>query len=233
MRGNHCVCLDRQSAQDHHPLTAHAHRLDIPHSLFHPCESFSKSHPCPLPARGSGCVPASRPTSVAAIPPCWPCRTTSGCRHSISGWNVTRRRCRLQDLDSRNGTTVNGRKVTRAVLADGDMIVAGETEFRVHIEGAVPPDPIERRGPAESAKALAMAPFAPIAPLRPHRQRAALSRRPLAVQRRAGRLGSRAGSRNATRGRAGISDQLNILRNGQPGKRLPSRAGRNADSAVS
>jgi len=43
--------------------------------------------------------------------------------------------CRLRDLDSRNGTTVNGQTVATAFLADGDVIVAGETVFRVHLEG--------------------------------------------------------------------------------------------------
>lgn len=66
--------------------------------------------------------------------------------------------CRLRDLDSRNGTTVNGRKVARAVLADGDMIVAGETAFCVHIEGAAPPTPIEPGAASESVSALPVAP---------------------------------------------------------------------------
>ncbi|MHB8955548.1 MAG: FHA domain-containing protein [Pirellulaceae bacterium] len=66
--------------------------------------------------------------------------------------------CRLQDLDSRNGTTVNGRKVTHAVLADGDLIVAGETTFRVHIEGAVPPRPDE---PGTLSQRVPSIPIAP------------------------------------------------------------------------
>ena len=59
--------------------------------------------------------------------------------------------CRLCDLDSRNGTTVNGRRVARAVLADGDIIVAGETCFRVSIQGAASPDPTERDTISDSA----------------------------------------------------------------------------------
>jgi pSer/pThr/pTyr-binding forkhead associated (FHA) protein len=44
--------------------------------------------------------------------------------------------CRLRDLNSSNGTTVNGQKVNRGVLRDGDQVVAGETRFLVRIEGA-------------------------------------------------------------------------------------------------
>lgn len=67
--------------------------------------------------------------------------------------------CRLQDLGSRNGTTVNGRKATHAALADGDLIVAGETEFRVHIEGVMPPDRLAPSVPTESLSPLAVAPL--------------------------------------------------------------------------
>jgi len=42
--------------------------------------------------------------------------------------------CRLTDLNSRNGTLVNGQKVNNALLAAGDTIVAGETTFVVLIE---------------------------------------------------------------------------------------------------
>lgn len=63
--------------------------------------------------------------------------------------------CRLQDLDSRNGTTVNGQRVTRAELADGDVIVAGETHFRVQIEGAVPSERPEPRRTAPAVQAIA------------------------------------------------------------------------------
>ena len=39
----------------------------------------------------------------------------------------------LRDLASRNGTKVSGRPVTAVQLADGDLIVAGETRFLVKI----------------------------------------------------------------------------------------------------
>src|SRR5947208_1288786 len=42
--------------------------------------------------------------------------------------------CRLRDLNSRNGTKLNGELVTEAVLKNGDQIHAGRTKFVVRIE---------------------------------------------------------------------------------------------------
>ena len=39
--------------------------------------------------------------------------------------------CLVRDLDSCNGTLVNGRPVRRARLSRGDMLILGETEIRV------------------------------------------------------------------------------------------------------
>jgi pSer/pThr/pTyr-binding forkhead associated (FHA) protein len=36
----------------------------------------------------------------------------------------------IEDLNSTNGVFVNGRKVTRQVLSDGDAITIGDTQFR-------------------------------------------------------------------------------------------------------
>ena len=49
-------------------------------------------------------------------------------------------RCRLVDSGSRNGTYVNGQKVSAADLKDGDEIKAGRTFLRVSIEGGPPPE---------------------------------------------------------------------------------------------
>jgi pSer/pThr/pTyr-binding forkhead associated (FHA) protein len=44
--------------------------------------------------------------------------------------------CRLRDLNSRNGTKVNGELVIEAPLKDGDKIFAGRTNFSVRLERA-------------------------------------------------------------------------------------------------
>jgi pSer/pThr/pTyr-binding forkhead associated (FHA) protein len=36
----------------------------------------------------------------------------------------------IEDLNSTNGVLVNGRKVSRQVLCDGDAVTIGETQFR-------------------------------------------------------------------------------------------------------
>lgn len=41
---------------------------------------------------------------------------------------------RLRDLDSSNGTFLNGSEVEEYALRDGDKIVAGETLFVFHVE---------------------------------------------------------------------------------------------------
>lgn len=47
--------------------------------------------------------------------------------------------CLLRE-SSRNGTFVNGARVTEAVLKDGDQIVGGQTTFVVHVLALSPPD---------------------------------------------------------------------------------------------
>src|SRR5262245_23841525 len=43
-------------------------------------------------------------------------------------------RCLLRDLDSRNGTKVNGERVKEVVLKDGDIISGGRTAIRISTE---------------------------------------------------------------------------------------------------
>jgi pSer/pThr/pTyr-binding forkhead associated (FHA) protein len=47
------------------------------------------------------------------------------CRFTLSSANELQ----VEDLDSTNGTFVNGRKVKRAMLADGDRVKVGRVEF--------------------------------------------------------------------------------------------------------
>jgi pSer/pThr/pTyr-binding forkhead associated (FHA) protein len=46
--------------------------------------------------------------------------------------------CRVRDLNSRNGTKVNGELIIEAPLKDGDQLFAGRTNFSVRLEGAKP-----------------------------------------------------------------------------------------------
>lgn len=46
--------------------------------------------------------------------------------------------CRLMDMESRNGTHVNGQKVNVVDLKDGDLIRAGKTILRVGVETTAP-----------------------------------------------------------------------------------------------
>src|SRR5262249_867683 len=53
-------------------------------------------------------------------------------------------RCRVVDMGSRNGTYVNGQKVSATDLKDGDLITAGHTVLRLGLfqdagEDALPP----------------------------------------------------------------------------------------------
>src|SRR5260221_590385 len=73
-------------------------------------------------------------------------------------------RCSLFDLGSRQGTMLNGGRVARAVLRDGDRIVAGQTKFSVRIEGvAIPSTEPEQVG----TTAVAARPAVPKTPQSP------------------------------------------------------------------
>lgn len=49
--------------------------------------------------------------------------------------------CILRDPGSSNGTLVNGRRVTTTLLANGDMLIAGETTFSVRVMDDKPETP--------------------------------------------------------------------------------------------
>ena len=49
----------------------------------------------------------------------------------------TAERCEIEDLQSRGGTWLNGKKINRSALHDGDHLLAGKTEFSVEIDGVV------------------------------------------------------------------------------------------------
>lgn len=47
------------------------------------------------------------------------------------------KRCRVRDLNSTNGTQINGVSVNLVELVTGDTILAGNTQFKVRLEGAI------------------------------------------------------------------------------------------------
>ena len=81
----------------------------------------------------------------------------AGCELQIDSSSVSRhhalvlvgpRETIIEDLNSTNGVLVNGRKVTRHVLSDGDSLTFGETKFRYFVRPLPgPPGP----SPAEPA----------------------------------------------------------------------------------
>src|SRR5258708_4497696 len=69
------------------------------------------------------------------------------CSIAIADPNLSRHHARfvcdaaalvVEDLGSRNGTFVNGKRVARTTLSDGDIVTIGGSEFRVQIAGAAP-----------------------------------------------------------------------------------------------
>ena len=79
----------------------------------------------------------------------------AGCELQIDSGSVSRqhalvlvgpRNAIIEDLNSTNGVLVNGRKVNRQVLSDGDLVTIGETEFRYvarSLNRSPEPDPAE------------------------------------------------------------------------------------------
>jgi len=50
--------------------------------------------------------------------------------HAIVGWDAESGAFTVEDLQSTNGTRVNGKRVRSSPLADGDEIQVGHTRFR-------------------------------------------------------------------------------------------------------
>jgi DNA repair exonuclease SbcCD ATPase subunit len=72
----------------------------------------------------------------------------AGCELHIDSSSVSRhhalilagtREAIIEDLNSTNGVIVNGRKVTRQVLSDGDILTIGEIQFRYMAKPLQPP----------------------------------------------------------------------------------------------
>lgn len=70
-------------------------------------------------------------------------RQAAACDYVISDASVSKRHCKIiyrneelliKDLDSSNGTIVNGNKITSAIIKNGDKIKLGESEYRMRCE---------------------------------------------------------------------------------------------------
>ena len=77
--------------------------------------------------------------------------------------------CRLMDMNSRNGTFVNGKRVEMADLKDKDQIRAGHTVLRVQVEqvDAVPPSVAPAPESESSVVAIPLPPLPPQPPQPP------------------------------------------------------------------
>lgn len=76
--------------------------------------------------------------------------------------------CRVRDLNTPGGTSLNGAKVSLAIVRDGDRIVAGRTAFVVHlVRTGSPPASVGPRStapPGEAAPSPAEIPALPATP---------------------------------------------------------------------
>lgn len=73
--------------------------------------------------------------------------------------------CHLNDLNSSNGCWLNGERVSKAVLTNGDIVVAGETKFVVNVEpaeAAVLAEPIESGTPQDRLLTMFRRDFQPL-----------------------------------------------------------------------
>ncbi|MEK6233571.1 MAG: FHA domain-containing protein [Planctomycetales bacterium] len=61
--------------------------------------------------------------------------------------------CRLRDLGSSNGTFVNGKRVAETNLRDEDVVTAGQTNFRIRMEGEWPNRPRRTTVPGKGSDA--------------------------------------------------------------------------------
>jgi hypothetical protein len=82
-----------------------------------------------------------------------------GCELQIDAQSVSRnhamilksaRELIVEDLNSTNGVQVNGRKVTRHLLNDGDVLTVGEIQFRCVLKFKAPEEGVDQGRPAQA-----------------------------------------------------------------------------------
>jgi pSer/pThr/pTyr-binding forkhead associated (FHA) protein len=101
-------------------------------------------HLCPLPAKGR--LDRNEPPEIVITR--FPCMIgrSSRCDERIEDLMISRRHCRfilrdnwvwIEDLHSRNGTLLNGERVTGAMpLGEGDVLLVGNQVFQVRVQNA-------------------------------------------------------------------------------------------------
>ena len=92
----------------------------------------------------------------------------SGCELQIDSQSVSRHHAMLlkgtreiiiEDLNSTNGVLVNGRKVARHVLSDGDLLTIGETQFQCRLKpNSQASEPLSESVSGQSAPAAEISP---------------------------------------------------------------------------
>jgi hypothetical protein len=63
-------------------------------------------------------------------------------------------------LNSTNGVQVNGRKITRHLLTDGDVLTVGEIQFRCVLKFKAPEEAVEQARPVQAPGGAQAAPIA-------------------------------------------------------------------------
>jgi pSer/pThr/pTyr-binding forkhead associated (FHA) protein len=79
---------------------------------------------------------ANAPTWIGRDPNCAVCVNSefASARHARVEWHADQRAWWVKDNDSRNGTTVNGERIMRSELANGDIIAIAGAQFRLTID---------------------------------------------------------------------------------------------------
>jgi hypothetical protein len=79
---------------------------------------------------------AHSPTWIGRDPNCAICVSSefASSRHACVEWHTDQRAWWIKDNASRNGTTVNGERVMRSELENGDIIAIAGTQFRLAID---------------------------------------------------------------------------------------------------
>jgi pSer/pThr/pTyr-binding forkhead associated (FHA) protein len=84
--------------------------------------------------------------------------------HELSGRHFAiecdRQRAWVKDLNSRNGTYLLGARVAQSLLADGDRLRAGRSEFAVSIQGGIAKQEVDQQRAAASKGPRSISPWA-------------------------------------------------------------------------